>query len=230
MKRALQDWSYRLLVYGLIALVGLTTRKVWVNRHVLETLQRQSQNAILAVWHNNLLYFLYILRGRGAAALISRSRDGENIAWVARRFGFDEVRGSDSAGAAASLRGALRRLAAGRDAAITPDGPRGPRYEVKPGIVSLAQRTGVPIVPLCFAAARRWEFGSWDRMKVPKPFSRVVLFAGDPIRLARETDPEAARRLVERALRRNALHAERFAGTDLPDREPLLAELERAGE
>ena len=110
-----------------------------------------------------------------------------------------------------------------------PDGPRGPRYVLQKGVVGLARRAGVPIVPLTFSAPGAIEFKSWDRMKLPRPFSTVTIYAGTPIWIRREeTDEEPARLRVERAMRRAAAVVDRFAGGGLVEREPLLAEVAEA--
>ncbi|MCH8882199.1 MAG: lysophospholipid acyltransferase family protein [SAR324 cluster bacterium] len=214
-----------LLIVTVLWIIGHTTRKVRVNWHTLEVLDRRGEKCILGVWHNNLMYFMYFLGKLRIAGMISKSRDGDRIAWVGSRLGVRPVRGSSSRFALSAVRESLRALRE-RNLAITPDGPRGPRYEVQPGIVRLAQLAGVPVVPICWTATRYWEFGSWDRMKLPKPFSTVWVFVGDPIPVAKRDDPEAARREIERAMRRLVRDADRFAGGSLTGREPLLAEVE----
>ncbi|MBI4082697.1 MAG: lysophospholipid acyltransferase family protein [Candidatus Lambdaproteobacteria bacterium] len=225
LRRAIADRVYSALLILLLYAVGWSTRKTWINRHILQGLERQGQAYILGVWHDSLLYLMFVMRWRGLTTMASRSRDGEKITRIARAFGVGAVRGSRSEGALSATRELLRLLAAGRSLALMPDGPRGPRYVLKPGAVALAQRRGVPIVPLTCATLRRWEFGSWDRTKLPKPFARVFIHVGTPITVARDEEPEQARLRVERAMRQAVVTIERFAGTDLVAREPLLAEV-----
>jgi len=227
MRNLLSDLIYRTIGITIVAFLGLTTRRRWVNRHVLEALQSQQQNFILGVWHNSLSYFIYPMRVFRLTVLASKSRDGRNIAAVAGAFGVRSVAGSTSDGALAAMREMYRLLRQGRNVTIMPDGPRGPRYEAKDGIVAMAKRNGVPIVPAAFAGKRMWEFNSWDRMKLPKPFSKVVIYIGDPIWIDKKEDEEAARKRVEHLLRLTVVHADRFARGDLTDREPLLQEAER---
>lgn len=214
------------LIVAVIWVVGLTTRKRLVNWHVIETLAEQGRPCILGVWHNNILFFIHFLGKLRIAAMISKSRDGDRITQIARPFGIHPVRGSTSRAALSAVRESMRVLRQGRHLAITPDGPRGPRYVVQPGLVGLAQMAGVPVVPICWATPRRWEADTWDRIKLPKPFATVTVMVGDPIPIGREEDPEAARRRVEQAMRRLVRQAERFCGTDLPDREPLIGAAE----
>src|SRR5205814_4800602 len=111
---------------------------------------------------------------------ISASRDGDLIADVTQRFGFDVVRGSSSRMGASALLELSQVLASGRDILITPDGPRGPAYELGPGIVFLAQKTGAPVVPVNMEFSSCWRVKSWDRFIIPKPFSKVRVIVGQP--------------------------------------------------
>ena len=226
MRNWLADQIFRTLGISIVAMLGLTTRRYWINRHILETCQAQNQNFILGVWHNSLSYFIYPMRVFRLTVLASKSRDGRNIAAVAGAFGVQSVAGSTSDGALGAMREMYKLLRQGKNVTIMPDGPKGPRYEAKDGIVAMAQRNKVPIIPAAFAGQRMWEFRSWDRMKLPKPFSKVVIYIGDPIWIDKKEDPEEARKRVEHLLRLAVVHADRFAKGDLTDREPLLQEAE----
>jgi lysophospholipid acyltransferase (LPLAT)-like uncharacterized protein len=212
----------RCLLVAIVWLAGFTTRKIRINWNVLESLARADQSAIFCVWHSTILYFIYVLAPLGLTAMISRSRDGEDIAWVMDRFGYDNARGSAHRGGGSALREMLRTLGEGRNVIITPDGPKGPRYVLKPGVVALARHKRLPIVPIAYSAPRRWEFESWDRMKLPKPFSRTVIWVGDPIDVSGE-DAAAAHRRVEEALRRLMRQAEALTGADRRYPDPALA-------
>ena len=145
---------------------------------------RATGNYIAALWHNRLLLISFVLKKffpeRPGAGLISASRDGEMIADVTRRFGFDVVRGSSSRMGASALRELGDVLASGRDVLITPDGPRGPAYQLGPGIIFLAQKTGAPVVPVNMEYSSCWRVKSWDRFIIPKPFSKVRVIIGPP--------------------------------------------------
>ena len=159
---------------------------------------------IYVVWHARLLVLPYLYRDRGFRVLISRSRDGEMIARVVRRFGFVAVRGSSSRGGAEGLRALARALREGHSVVVVPDGPRGPSETVKPGVVALARLTAAPVVPLALGASSEWRTRSWDGFRVPKPFARCVVRFGDPVRVARpagrRADP-SPRKEIEAALR-----------------------------
>ena len=222
--RAWKGWLRRVLIAALIWCTGRTSRLVRVNWHILERYHREGQPYLMGLWHNDILTGTYYLGRYRYPGMVSRSRDGEDIAWVIERFGFETLRGSTAAGASAVLRQALRRLHDGRPVIVTPDGPRGPRYALKPGIVGLARKTGVPIVPVCFSALRRWETHSWDRMRLIKPFTRVVLMVGEPIALDPAGDEEAQRVQVETAMRTLVRTAEAFSGAAAHYRDPVLEE------
>lgn len=119
-------------------------------------------------------------RDQRIAILVSEAREGQYLADYASRIGYDTMPGSSTRGGARALLGAIRALEDGSSVAITPDGPRGPRRDVKPGLVRAAQRTGAKILPLHAVAASAWHLGSWDRMMVPKPFAAIDLGYGEP--------------------------------------------------
>lgn len=152
---------------------------------------RKSGNYIAALWHNRLLLISFVLKKffpeRPGAGLVSASRDGEMIADVTQRFGFDVVRGSSSRMGASALRELGEVLASGRDVLITPDGPRGPVYQLGPGIIFLAQKTGAPVVPVNMEYSSCWRVKSWDRFIIPKPFSKVRIIIGPPQRIGSTT-------------------------------------------
>jgi lysophospholipid acyltransferase (LPLAT)-like uncharacterized protein len=122
--------------------------------------------------------------------LISASRDGDLIADVTERFGFQVVRGSSSRLGASAVLELGNVLANGRDVLITPDGPRGPVYELGPGIVFLAQKTGVAVVPLNFEYSSCWRLKSWDGFILPRPFSKVRFIIGPPHHVEATETPE----------------------------------------
>jgi len=137
---------------------------------------------IYAVWHESILFTVRFHSRRGFAALISQHADGELIAQAAKQLGVHAVRGSTTRGGATALR-ALTEDSAGRHFLVTPDGPRGPRRRVQPGIVFLASRTGLPIVPVGVGFVNAWRVRSWDRFAVPKPFSTVTGVPGEVLRV-----------------------------------------------
>lgn len=154
------------------------------------------------------------------AVLASLSRDGRLQARVMRRFGFEVLDGSSSRGGTRALAEALDRLRRGLDLALAVDGPRGPRGVVKPGVTYLASRSGAPVIPMSSACVRAWRLSSWDGFALPKPWSRVVVAAGEPMTVPENLPVEqleSARLALELELGRLARLADERAeslGTD----------------
>ena len=162
---------------------------------------------IAVFWHNRILTMplLYhrFCRWRQGYCLTSPSKDGAIVAAVMAHFHVGSVRGSSSRRGSTALREMTAVLESGGDIGISPDGPRGPKYQLHPGAIKLAQLTGAPLMPLHVAYSRYWELKSWDAFRIPKPFARVSVLIDEPIFLPRELDPaafEAARAEVETVL------------------------------
>jgi lysophospholipid acyltransferase (LPLAT)-like uncharacterized protein len=159
------------------------------------------ENYIGALWHNRLLIFPFVLRrffpNRRGAALISASRDGDLLADAIKRFDFDVVRGSSSRLGARAILQLTGVLASGRDVVITPDGPRGPAYELGPGIIFLAQKSGAAVVPVNMEYSSCWRLKSWDRFILPRPFSKIRVIIGEShhVRSTNTADDFEAERL-----------------------------------
>jgi lysophospholipid acyltransferase (LPLAT)-like uncharacterized protein len=164
---------------------------------------------IFCLWHNRLAISMVVHRRypRKLAALVSASKDGALIGAVLATFGVEQVRGSTSRRGPQALLELARRARQGYDLAITPDGPRGPRYVVQSGIISLAQVTRLPIIPVTCNARRKICLKSWDRFQIPLPFSRCELILNAPMvvpREAGETKREELRNELEQTLRNSS--------------------------
>lgn len=161
---------------------------------------------IVAIWHNRLMYTVYSLsdnvagRGHDILAIISQSSDGELIARATKMWGAYTARGSSSRGGTAALKKILRYTKLHFHPLITPDGPRGPVYVVKEGLPAMARFTNLPIVPMCYAAQKKWVTRSWDRFIIPKLFSKTVLSYGAPVYLPRDMATEDACRYLEKVM------------------------------
>ena len=147
-------------------------------------LQQARQPHVFLLWHEALLPLLWQHRHQGIAIVVSEARDGQYLSDVAISLGYRTVRGSSTRGGARALLGAVRELRAAGAVAFTPDGPRGPRRELKPGVVAAAQRGGGVIVPIHAEADRAWRLHSWDRFMIPKPLARVRIRYGRPFTVA----------------------------------------------
>ncbi len=153
----------------------------------VEAARREKRPLILSLWHNRSFLAAYYVhtelsrRGFDVLALTSQSRDGELAARLGRQMGLSVVRGSASRGGLAAMRAIYRAIARqGLSPVLIPDGPRGPLYELKVGVAVLAQMSQVPILPIGLAAQRFFTLGSWDRLIVPWPLSRVAVVIGEP--------------------------------------------------
>jgi lysophospholipid acyltransferase (LPLAT)-like uncharacterized protein len=189
---------------GLVMLLGHTWRLEYApGYHEQDRDLFHDRQCIFAFWHARMFPLVFTHRHRGAAVLISQHRDGEWIARIVSRMGYVTARGSSTRGGEAALLDLLDYAARGTPIAITPDGPRGPAERVKPGLVYLASRSGLPIVPVAAVAQSSWVMRSWDRFRIPKPLTRVRLAYGTPIVIPPDLDEgslEARRVEVEQAL------------------------------
>jgi len=200
----------------LLLLMGFSWRIRRLHMKELDARHRQGERCIFAFWHARLLPLVFTHRHRAIAVLISRHRDGELIARIIERLGFRTGRGSSTRGGEEGIRDMLRHADEQRLLALTPDGPRGPAEEVKPGLVYLASRTGFPVVPVATASSLTWRLRSWDRFRIPQPFAMVVVAYGTPITVPGTlTDPELEtwRKRIEQAIRDLTAEVDRVAGT-----------------
>jgi lysophospholipid acyltransferase (LPLAT)-like uncharacterized protein len=203
------NWWRRALVFAvhcLIRIIGATIRYRWEFHPGV--LANQNRPVIFAVWHNRLAlspmiyraYTRHIGQAPRLTAVVSASRDGALIAGVLKSFRIGSARGSSSRRGAPAFLELLSAAESGSDLAITPDGPRGPRYVVEPGAIALAQMSGRPLIPV--GPVVQWKFclKSWDRFQIPLPFSRATIKFGEPMRVGPEADREAVRAELQRRL------------------------------
>lgn len=199
---------------ALLTGIGATWRVRRLNEEYERELRASRRGYIYAFWHGQLLPLTHLFRQRGVVVLVSLNRDGEYIAQTIHRMGFDTVRGSSSRGGLRALLEMARRGSAGEALAFTPDGPRGPRARVQPGVVIAAQRARIPILPLAVSAWPRRTLSSWDRMMIPLPFARVVVAFSEPLLIPADIPLEQA--VTEWSPR---VEAALNAVTELTDRE-----------
>jgi len=174
------------LALGALWLLGKTTRKRYVGTEELLACWQRGEQVILTFWHGRILLMLFpyrTYRSQKACVMNSVHRDGEIITRVLKRFGISAVRGSSTRGWMGGFKGMLEAYRQGYDLLVVPDGPRGPRYHAKPGVLQLARATGAPIFPATYGAAWKTTVRSWDRLLIPFPLSRVTYVIGRPIRV-----------------------------------------------
>ena len=183
------------LLYWLILLIGRTVRFTVVGAEY----DQPGTPQVICFWHNRIPIGTYFFRRRGIVVMSSRSFDSEYIARFIQRFGYGAARGSSTRGGGSALIQMIRAVRAGRSAGFSVDGPRGPLYVAKPGALLLAAKTGAPILPFSVSLERCWRLRSWDRIEIPKPFTRAVAVLGRPFQVESGTDA-AALDLLQRAL------------------------------
>jgi lysophospholipid acyltransferase (LPLAT)-like uncharacterized protein len=152
--------------------------------------RRTGKPVIVSVWHYALFYQLYVLRGHRATVMVSASRDGEYIARLVSYFGFSAARGSRNNKGVEGLKALFRAVGEGMSCALVADGSQGPPRVAQPGTVLLASRSGLPIIPALWSAARYFTVRSWDRTAIPLPFSRVDFYFGEPLRVPDQLSAE----------------------------------------
>jgi lysophospholipid acyltransferase (LPLAT)-like uncharacterized protein len=150
---------------------------------------KPGEHYLFAFWHENMLLLAHHYARPDIRVLISQHADGQLIAEACRHLGFGLVRGSTTRGGVEAVRQMLR-LGHSTHLAITPDGPRGPRRRVQPGVIYLAARTGMPIVPIGIGFQRPWRMRSWDRFVLPRPWSRAACVTGVPIHIPPDADKD----------------------------------------
>tara|TARA_B100000579_G_scaffold264365_1_gene217919 strand:- start:931 stop:1602 length:672 start_codon:yes stop_codon:yes gene_type:complete len=182
------------VVCGLLRLLRFTWRINFSDPHGVIKDSRDKP-FILCVWHNRLVFGMDAysnnikpISGRRLAAMVSASKDGALLVEVLKAFDIEPVRGSTSRRGRQALLELSRKMKAGMHLGITPDGPRGPCYEIQDGILALSQVTGLPIIPLGASANRKYRFNSWDRFQLPMPFARCDVAYGAPLQVPRELD------------------------------------------
>lgn len=173
--------------------------------HYYRRLFGSTKRGVYSLWHRDLLLLGYFCRNEGARILISQHSDGEIIARVMEKMGYTTFRGSTTRGGMKALRelDRIREDPSQCDIGFTPDGPKGPAKRLKKGVIYAAMRTGFPVIPVGVAVDRCWRVSSWDRFKIPKPFSRSFVCFGDEIPVPTELDDEemeAVRAKVEEAM------------------------------
>lgn len=173
------------VAYVIIILVCLTQRIRYIGLENIRKVFNEQGNAIIAFWHNRIFGIPYNYRRlfgkKKIVTLSSRSRDGEYSTRIQGWFGGETIRGSSSQGGSEALKKLVREIRSGKDCAITPDGPRGPKYTIHEGVVAIAYLAKAPIVPVSYDCTKKKVLKSWDNFIVPLPFGRMVFVFGRPI-------------------------------------------------
>jgi lysophospholipid acyltransferase (LPLAT)-like uncharacterized protein len=193
--------------------VGRTLRFETAGIEHFDSVEAKGEQPIHVFWHDRIVAGTYYFRDRRILVLSSSSFDSEYTARCIQRFGFGVIKGSSTRGGIQALVGMIRAMRAGYPTAFTLDGPKGPRYEAKSGPVLLSKKTGGPMVPFVLEPAKFWTINSWDRLQIPKPFSRVRVIVGEPIYVeptARDAELEAKRTELQQSLDQLVVQGEKW--------------------
>lgn len=182
----------RLIYRRFFVYIGLLILKIISSTYRIKVIKpeieldvlRRGQVPIYASWHQRFFPGItFFAKRKPISIMISQSRDGELISRIVKQLGWHPVRGSSSRGGKKALREIYTLAKKGCKIAHIVDGPKGPRGVVKPGLLIISKASGMPIIPTIASAEKKWEFNSWDRFIVPKPFSRVIIRFGDEINI-----------------------------------------------
>ena len=191
------------LAYFVIKFIYFTNKKVFHHPKLVD-----GEAYIFVAWHGDLVcqpmnYFRNRPNGT-IKTLISQSKDGEIISRIYSLFGGGSIRGSSSKGATKALISTIREIKSGVDIAITPDGPRGPMHTVADGVIAIAKKSGARIVVLNSKPKSYWQFNSWDKFFLPKPFGRIDFFMSEPFDVS-DLEFEEARSFIKNKMMINAI-------------------------
>ena len=218
----LKDWKFNIskrlsiLLLVVLRLYSRTFRITIENEECWMDYLKSGGSVLLCTWHQQFFSAIRPFKAYEPfkpALMISKSQDGDIIARIAGKQGWQVVRGSSSRGGGQALREMVRRLGQSGLAAHIVDGPRGPAGVVKAGVISLARATGAVIVPFYTSADRAWYFRSWDRFMLPKPFARVTLRFGPLIPCPDNDNFDDQRFLLEATMRPYLLPRSRHGAT-----------------
>ena len=197
------------LLSGMIKLVYLTSRIRYQMPEASKPYMHGKTNAIFAFWHGRMMMFPPISPPNHIMhVLISHHGDGRLISSTIGHFRLKTIAGSTSRGGLEAANGILRMLEVGDNISITPDGPRGPLQTASKGIITIAKRSGKPIIPVTFSSTRATRFKSWDRFMLALPFGRVVYYVGEPMFVDQNADDETALLEFEKTMNRLVIEAD----------------------
>jgi len=186
------------ILYFVVKFIYSTNKKVYHHPKLDD-----GEAFIFVAWHGDLLgqpqnYFQF--RPKGCVkTMISHNKDGEIIAKIYSLLGTGLIRGSSSKGAAKALISTIKEIKSGSDVALTPDGPRGPRHSVADGVIAIAQKSGARIITLNTKPSKYWQFRSWDKFIMPKPFGKIDFYLSEPYDI-KDLEFEEARELIKQKL------------------------------
>ncbi len=203
---SIKDHCIVFLVSHIIRFLRISVR--W--QYIGSAVRPENTPCIISCWHARLLMMPFLLGKWQGPLVISDHRDGELIAAVFAKFGLIASRGSSSKGGAKVLLDVIRQAKQGLSPGITPDGPQGPAEQVKPGIAQISIKSGLPVVPVCYASSRFKRLSSWDKFYIPKPFAKGVVVIGEPISKDEDESLEAFTGRIQHAMDETQTRADTY--------------------
>ncbi len=199
------SWKQKLVInlaekvfYVLINLLGKTVRFEIENSENYENIIKSGKIPVYTFWHDRMFLGTYFFRDRGIIVMSSQSFDSEYTARVIQRFGYGAVRGSSTRGGIRALTRMIRLMKEGLPMGFTLDGPKGPPHVAKAGAILLAKKSGNPLMPFVVEAKSFWRINSWDRLQIPKPFTRAKVIIAEPVYVPKNaTDEEVENKRLE---------------------------------
>jgi lysophospholipid acyltransferase (LPLAT)-like uncharacterized protein len=182
----------------LINVLLKTVRLRIENSDVVKELDKQKKNYVVAFWHGSMLIGWFMQRNRNFASLVSKSKDGDVLTAILEKWNFHVVRGSSSKGGHEALDMMIHLTEENYHLAITPDGPTGPIYKMKPGAVITARRSQIPLLLVGIGMKNKWTLKSWDKFEIPKPFSAVTAVYSQPIMVPAILTKEETSEVIDR--------------------------------
>ncbi len=181
-----------------IDFVFVTSKKYYINfENVFRLWESKETKTINIFWHNRIALMPKLYKGKGIKILISDHSDGEIITKIILKYKkLSAVRGSTKKGAVRGLKNLIKEVK-NYDICITPDGPRGPKYEIQGGSIYISKLTGFPIIPLSYNVRKKYVLNSWDNFIIPYPFNEIVYVAGEPIFIDKDIDNDEAKKIVK---------------------------------
>ncbi|MFH1715251.1 MAG: lysophospholipid acyltransferase family protein [Elusimicrobiota bacterium] len=185
----------------LISFLSRTLRWRAFNTEYYDSIKKSGKNVIFSFWHGRQFLLVFSHRNRGICIMTSLSKDGELQTKILKGFGYNIVRGSSSRGAVGAAREMFKKIKDGLDVAFTVDGPKGPAFDAKMGVIFLAAHSGRVIIPVATGSVKFWVLEkTWDKYRIPVPFSKAAYMYGEPIEIKKGDDLEEKRKELNASL------------------------------
>jgi lysophospholipid acyltransferase (LPLAT)-like uncharacterized protein len=201
------------VLFQLVNILCKTLRINFVNNKAIDELEKQNRNFILGFWHGTMLLPWYLNRNKNFAGLTSKSKDGDLLAKILKKWNYKVLRGSSSEGGEVALGLMIDFAKNGYSIAVTPDGPKGPPYKLKAGAVVSAKKAKLPLILVGIGFKKKRYLKSWDRFQIPRFFTRANVYYSDPVYVSGNLSREETSKIIdecEKKLNELQSEAEKF--------------------